>query len=124
MKKMKLLSLNYQRNGISGEGFFHAIVQNLSDNKGKFLISFTTDEKQSETVNCSTCRVVMLDGYEHPEYACWRGDVIAEEIQNCIETIRGKHNLHSFFDVSTLMKNKDTKTKLPLYYRDSPTINK
>lgn len=122
---MKLLSLNFQRNGIGGDPFFQATAQDLSDNKGKFLITFETDESKDDEIISSSCRVSLLEGdHKHPEYSCWRGDTIAGELQILLTELREKHNVKSLFDLKIYFQNKATKTNFKIHYKDETNISK
>ena len=113
--KMKLLTLQYQRNGVSGEGFYAATVQNLTDTKGKFLITFTT-ELDGDKLEYSSSRCVMLEGKENPFYECWRGDNIGGDLQKLLNELKAKHNVESWYDLHLIYENKVTKHKLPVRY--------
>jgi hypothetical protein len=112
--KIKLLTLNYQRNGVAGEPFFVATVKNTSDTKGTFVITFTT-EADTDVINKHSCRVVMIEGYGviHPFYQCWRGDCIANELQTCINEETEKLNV-DMYDLHTILENDTTGSTYPI----------
>src|SRR4030067_14727 len=77
MKTTKVYNGNYQRNGVSGEGFFSAMIDFKEDktaNKG-FLITFTVDEI-TQAPDRYNCRVI---DPQNPRRA-WRWDVFADEL--------------------------------------------
>jgi hypothetical protein len=76
---LKIKSLRFQRNGVAGQPFYHAFVDNLPDFKGNFLITFQSNYKDLKVLP-KTCRVVCLD---KPNLA-WRGDNIAAELNERI----------------------------------------
>jgi hypothetical protein len=76
---MKAISLHYQRNGVSGIGFYQFIYTDDPDKERKqrtFLATFTTQENEIE-LDWHNCRVVCMD---EPNLQ-WRGDRIADQIQ-------------------------------------------
>lgn len=73
---MKILAMNYQRNGISGESFIVARIKNIDGRIGDFLVTFQTNDADKE-INPHTCRVVELNNV----YDNWRGDYISFDIQ-------------------------------------------
>ena len=73
---MKVISLSYQRNGISGEGFYQIVFKNLVDEKGTYLATFDTLE-DDVSINWRTCRVSNLNDFS----LAYRGDRIAIDIQ-------------------------------------------
>lgn len=110
-QKMKILALNFQRNGVSGNPFFAVITENLSDTKGKFLITFET-KGDNDDIDIQSCRVVMLEGIDKPFYECWRGDTIARELQIQLESLRIKNKVKTWYDLKCLLHNKATVSKL------------
>ncbi len=110
--KMKLLALNFQRNGVGGECFFVALVHNLTDVKGKFLITFDTEEKdEEETINYSSCRVVMIEGRDNCIYECWRGDRISDDISSLINDEMKKAKVKRMIHLGWHLQQKQTKIK-------------
>jgi hypothetical protein len=82
---MEALSLNYQRNGIYGIGFYQFLYYEKYNNKKmKFLATFTT-EKDETIIDRTNCRVVCLDDFN----SAWRGDNIAYDIQTHLINIYG-----------------------------------
>jgi len=93
---MKLLTLQYQRNGICGEGFYAATVQNLADTKGKFLITFAPKGGKDE-IDTPSCRCVMLEGRDNPFYECWSGDNISIDLARVLNELKEKFDTYSKF---------------------------
>ena len=74
----KLSNLNYQRNGIGGEGFF-SIFAELKEYSIKDSVIITFEEDESKRiVIISTCRVVSIT---NPK-SSWRGDNIGYELKH------------------------------------------
>lgn len=111
--KMTLIALNYQRNGVCGEGFFVAVTKNISDTKGVFLTTFSTVDDVDQ-IDPTTCRVIMLEGRKNPHYQCWRGDRISTDIANLLNELKEKHNVNDWYDLHTIFENKATGSKLPV----------
>ncbi len=116
--KMKLTTLNYQRNGVSGEAFFAATVKNTSDTKGTFLITFQT-KQDSDIIDRHSCRVVMIEGYGviQPFYECWRGDCIADELQKCINALCEEKNVDMYY-LHSILENEATGNNYPVHYKN------
>lgn len=73
---MKLLNFRFQRNGVAGNNFYHAIVK--MENK-KFVITFESSDDDL-TVKIATVRVVCID---QPNEA-WRGDEIGYNLRKLL----------------------------------------
>ena len=106
--KSKLKKLNYQRNGIMGIGFYVCEFQNISEGKGNFIATFeTVEEGAKETVNITNCRVIETSNL----YDGWRGDRIANDIQTMLDEYQTKNNLASWYDITSLLRNKANKNE-------------
>jgi len=102
---MKIIAMNYQRNGVSGEPFMSALINGIAGTKGTFIATFETNDKDTE-INQSTCRVV--DVYNH--YEGWRGDQISYDIQKAFK----ETGLKTFYDWITKFRES---AKGTLYYK-------
>lgn len=106
---MKINNWNYQRNGVSGEGFFQLLYHKKEKGFGKemlFIATFTTmnDSKPDECINWISCRVVTP---LHP-YLAWRGDVIASELNDELQNMFGKiegYPGRTFYDLMLIYKS-------------------
>lgn len=107
--KMKLIALNYQRNGVGGEPFYSVLIENLQDTKGLFLATFLTKTKDDirEWIDWVSCRVVMI-GETKNHYENWRGDVISEQIQSLLNEEMAKVGVKDWFDLSVYLESKIT----------------
>ncbi len=75
----KLLEINYQRNGVGGEGFFQLLA--TGRNKENYLITFVYDcEKTENNINTESCRVVNTSNFS----LAYRGDEFARELNNLL----------------------------------------
>ena len=72
MAQIKLIHLTFQRNGVHGQPFYHALIDYREGEKYRMLVTFETD-KTDKRVNWQTCRAVNLDNLNDK----WRGDEIA-----------------------------------------------
>jgi hypothetical protein len=115
--KSKLLTLNFQRNGVGGESFYSATIQNIYDYKGIFLITFNVLPIDEDKVNSTTCRCVMLEGKDNPFYENWRGDEIGHDLNTLLQNLIKKHNVESLWDLHALYENKATKQNIPFSYK-------
>ncbi|MDP2692704.1 MAG: hypothetical protein Q8O88_03650 [bacterium] len=81
--KMKFISLNYQRNGVSGDGFFQLVYSDKYKRTYLFLATFETQniDGKEERIISTNCRVTNLDDFK----LGYRGDNIASEIQNMLD---------------------------------------
>lgn len=79
---MNMTHLEYQRNGVGGEGFYHMFFTDKHKNKtAKFVITFTEQDFNPSSANSNTtARVVCISDPK----ACWRGDVLMDEARACI----------------------------------------
>ena len=83
---MKIKIINYQRNGVSGDGFF---VAKIMDGKQYLLATFETNDTDDH-LRTETCRVIGPDDLEQG----WRGDYYADEIQRAFRAT----NYVGFYD--------------------------
>ena len=83
--KIKISKHGYQRNGISGEGFFYFLFTSLESRYDRDLIvqkeiqmiaTLTVENENPEEFNGS-CRVITPDNLD----LHWRGDVFENEIR-------------------------------------------
>jgi hypothetical protein len=89
---MKVTALKYQRNGISGEPFYHCAYENED---GQFLATFESDENDT-LINTTNCRVVCLDNLDE----AWRGDRIANELQQELQIQAQVNGVTNIYDLS------------------------
>jgi hypothetical protein len=74
---MKIREMNYQRNGVSGVGFYQ--IKFAHEGQKDLIATFTT-EKEDTIINFSTCRVVDPNNFQN----AYRGDYFGYEIQKYI----------------------------------------
>lgn len=69
---MEIKHFNYQRNGISGEGFYSLLSPTLPNvkQKSRYLITFHAVD---DVIIIESCRVVDINN----PMLCWRGDEVA-----------------------------------------------
>lgn len=65
--KMKLLTLNYQKNKIYKKNFFSTTIQNLTNTKNIFLITFITKKKKNK-INIPSYKYIILKKKKNPIY--------------------------------------------------------
>lgn len=90
---MKINSLNYQRNGVSGEGFY--ICQYALDGEWGLIATFRTynDER---TINRETCRAIDPEDLTK----CYRGDIVADELNKWFfSCFKGKEPSFVLYDM-------------------------
>jgi len=89
---MKITALKYQRNGISGEPFYHCAY---TDTHGSFIATFTTDSQDCK-VKTTTCRAVNIDDLQ----SAWRGDHIGGELQSELSRLMVAKGIDNIYDIS------------------------
>jgi hypothetical protein len=94
---MKLSKLNYQRNGIGGEGFFSVICTDWNDYKGEFLVTFITLE--GDEIDSTSCRVVYL---KDPKDS-WRGDEMSCILQQNLDKLMRKYKIDNIYDLQKVI---------------------
>lgn len=93
MNELKIFSLTntqFHGNGISGKGFYSAVIA------WKYNASITpnmlvTFEENDGKIDIETCRVISLDNLK----TCWRGDVVGEALVSFFKRIKIK-DLYSY----------------------------
>ena len=68
----KIKYLQYQRNGVKGEPFYHCLATIKDDKSREMLITFMTGVNDTQIL-WSSCRAVAINDLS----TNWRGDVIA-----------------------------------------------
>jgi len=107
--------LDYQRNGISGEGFFQALIDfKEKDDSGTGLIAtFETkaDEDGNEIgVNQITTRVIdPLDFNRH-----WRGDSLGYDIEAALNKLKTEFKVEGYYDIKEVLNLREAKYLTPL----------
>lgn len=96
MNKLRIFAVTntqYHRNGISGKGFYSAIIawEDNDDVTPNMLVTF---EENKDKINTETCRVISLD---NPE-TCWPGDVIAKALNRFFKKNKIK-DLYSYMKI-------------------------
>ena len=96
---MKAISLNYQRNGVSGEGFytFH-YTDKIEKETREFIATFTTNLTDHE-IDPITCRVVCLNDIT----SAWRGDRIGMQIATHFKNTYGQFK-DGFYDYIEILQ--------------------
>lgn len=88
--KLKISSLNYQRNGTRGTGFYSCILRNVFEKSDTFLATFESNDQ--DTIISKSCRVVntmaLFTSYDGEALA----DRIAERLKFHFHKISKKHN--------------------------------
>lgn len=77
--------VNYQRNGISGQGFYTAILSDEDNPTAAFLATFSVKHERCEslsTIDVETFRVINL----HDLTDCWRGDRMGSIVNAIVVT--------------------------------------
>ncbi|MBK7380501.1 MAG: hypothetical protein IPJ03_16220 [Ignavibacteriales bacterium] len=72
-------NMNFQRNGVAGESFYSLTIdtKEQKNERGKYLITFKTDETDTKILRGS-CRVVDLNNLTE----CYRGDQFADALND------------------------------------------
>ncbi len=78
IRELKIDKFDYQRNGISGEGFnyFQISFKDDSGKKVEAIASLTVEDDNPKRFNGS-CRIIVPNDF----YSHWRGDCFEEEIR-------------------------------------------
>ena len=93
--KAKIKYLNYQRNGVAGEPFYHCLATITDDKKRDMLITFQTGVNDTQIL-WSSCRAVDVNELELK----WRGDEIAYCLNNELDK-QMKENGGTIYDCCT-----------------------
>lgn len=106
---MKLIALNFQRNGVGGEPFYSILFENLQDTKGTFIATFITKDvsDNKEKIDWSSCRVVMI-GETKNHYQNWRGDVLSEQIESLLNEEVIKSGVRNWYDLHVYLESSET----------------
>lgn len=96
---MRILSVNFQRNGIQGESFYSVMFADYSfmKNQNVFLATFKTPSYSEKHIDISSCRVVEIDNNN----SSWRGDEVAYRLQNKLHEMLTRQSYNSFYDLTT-----------------------
>lgn len=86
MGKLKFIELNYQRNGVTGDGFFQVKFTNSEYPEGLFIATFETNDgeengKPRDTIESNNCRVTNIRDFS----SGWRGDNLSSDIQEMLD---------------------------------------
>jgi len=97
----KLIEMDYQRNGVGGEGFF--VFSCECD--GKKLIITVSTEDDGETLDYRQCRVVNpIDLDDH-----WRGDCFGESIKSEWKEIYARYRRSCDCKLAKIIERNDIK---------------
>lgn len=81
MATVKIKSMRFQRNGVHGESFYHALISYKEQGAtpvNNMLVTFkTANEKEIER---ASVRAVDIDNITE----AWRGDIIGHDLQVCL----------------------------------------
>lgn len=78
MTKIKIKSMRFQRNGVHGSPFYHALIsykEQATIAVNNMLVTFQTNDDKE--INIQSCRAVDIDNLSE----AWRGDIIANDLQ-------------------------------------------
>jgi hypothetical protein len=100
--KAKIKYLNYQRNGVAGEPFYHCLAQITDDVKRDMIITFTAKSDDKEIV-WSSCRSVYMGDLSLK----WRGDEIAYCLNKELYRLMAE-NKGTIYDCCTFKHNEQT----------------
>ena len=100
--QIEATKLSYQRNGVSGIGFY-ALQFNWKDNIDSgvnFIATFETNENDNSII-VESCRVIDSSNI----LAGWRGDVFGESINHFLRSLIAKYSVSGVYDLKEIINN-------------------
>lgn len=107
--KVEIREIDYQRNGISGEGFFQIIFdwndldENGSESGTGFIATFKSKECRAlDHVDIPSTRVISPMDFHN----AWRGDNFGYGIEKELSKMMRKYKVKRFYDIKMILNGE------------------